>query len=75
MSLLGKLEFKCQSRGMETCLHSRGAALNVRDTIRAEQKFVCFIAQFEGRGSSVEVNWNLCFAYMQSDICSSPADI
>ena len=45
MSLLEKLEFKCQSKGMETCLHSRGAALNVRDTIRAEQKIVCFIAQ------------------------------
>ena len=30
---------------METCLHSRGVALSVRDTIRAEQKFVCFIAQ------------------------------
>ena len=26
------LEFKCQPRGMETCLHSRGAALNVRET-------------------------------------------
>ena len=23
-----KLEFKCKSRGVETCLHSRGAALN-----------------------------------------------
>ena len=32
-------------RLQRTCLHSRGAALNVRDTIRAEQKFVCFIAQ------------------------------
>ena len=32
MSLLEKLEFKCQSRGMETCSHSRGAALNARET-------------------------------------------
>ena len=32
MSLLEKLEFKCKSRGMETCLHSRGAALNARET-------------------------------------------
>ena len=40
-----ELEFKCKSRGMETCLHSRGAALNVRDAIRAEQKITCFIAQ------------------------------
>ena len=47
---LDKLEFKCQSRGMETCLHSRGAALNVRDTIRAEQRNGEFIAQLEGRG-------------------------
>ena len=31
-SLLEKLEFKCKSRGMETCLHSRGAALNARET-------------------------------------------
>ena len=29
---LGKLEFKCKSRGMGTCLHSRGAALNARET-------------------------------------------
>ena len=29
---LDKLEFKCKSRGMETCLHSRGAALNARET-------------------------------------------
>ena len=28
----GKLEFKCKSRGMETCLHFRGAALNARET-------------------------------------------
>ena len=25
-------EFKCKSRGVETCLHSRGAALNARET-------------------------------------------
>ena len=31
-SLLEKLEFKCKWRGMETCLHSRGAALNARET-------------------------------------------
>ena len=30
--LLDKFEFKCKSRGMETCLHSRGAALNARET-------------------------------------------
>ena len=27
-----KSEFKCKSRGMETCLHFRGAALNARET-------------------------------------------
>ena len=27
----GKLEFKCKLRGMETCLHSRDAALNARE--------------------------------------------
>ena len=27
-----KLEFKCKSRGMETCLHFRGAALNASET-------------------------------------------
>ena len=32
MNLLEKLEFKCKSRGVETCLHSRGAALNARET-------------------------------------------
>ena len=30
--LLDKSEFKCKSRGMETCLHFRGAALNARET-------------------------------------------
>ena len=30
--LVDKSEFKCKSRGMETCLHSRGAALNARET-------------------------------------------
>ena len=30
--LLDKFEFKCKSRGMETCLHSRDAALNARET-------------------------------------------
>ena len=29
---LTKSGFKCKSRGMETCLHSRGAALNARET-------------------------------------------
>ena len=32
LCLVGKLEFKCKSRGMETCLHFRGAALNARET-------------------------------------------
>ena len=27
-----KFEFKCKSRGMETCLHPRGTALNARET-------------------------------------------
>ena len=31
-SVAYKYEFKCKSRGMETCLHSRGAALNARET-------------------------------------------
>ena len=30
--LADKLEFKCKSRGVETCLHTRGAALNARET-------------------------------------------
>lgn len=30
--LADKLEFKCKLRGMETCLHFRGAALNARET-------------------------------------------
>ena len=30
--LVDKSKFKCKSRGMETCLHSRGAALNARET-------------------------------------------
>ena len=30
--MLDKWEFKCKSRGMETCLHFRGAALNARET-------------------------------------------
>ena len=29
---LAEFEFKCKSRGMETCLHTRGAALNARET-------------------------------------------
>ena len=32
INLADKLEFKCKSRGMETCLHFRGAALNARET-------------------------------------------
>ena len=30
--LTAKFEFKCKSRGLETCLHTRGAALNARET-------------------------------------------
>ena len=32
LMMLDKYEFKCKSRGMETCLHSRGVALNARET-------------------------------------------
>ena len=32
LMMLDKYEFKCKSRGMETCLHSRCAALNARET-------------------------------------------
>ena len=32
LMMLDKYEFKCKSRGVETCLHSRYAALNARET-------------------------------------------
>ena len=32
LMMLDKSEFKCKSRGMGACLHSRDAALNARET-------------------------------------------